>query len=127
MLKFSKLASVATSNETAYTENGINQTTALMYTCYNMANATRMIDAEIKVWTTRTGRRTASNMPKLCTLSPTTEAFRKMENVLIPSVSSGEEPFTIPQTLNQMGVVQLTMKKQDFISLSHLHPQGSEC
>ena len=77
MLKFSKLASVATSNETAYTENGINQTTAFMCMCYNMANATRMIDAEIKVWTTRTGRRTASKMPKLCLLSPTTEAFRE--------------------------------------------------
>lgn len=38
-----------------------------------------MTDARVKAWTTRTGRKTASKTPKLCSLPPTTEAFK--ENV----------------------------------------------
>ena len=55
------------------------QATAFMCRCYHVTNATTMTEARIKVWTTRTGRKVASNIPKLCSLPPTSEVFE--ENV----------------------------------------------
>ena len=51
------------------------QATAFMCKCYNAA----MIEARIRVWTAKTGRKAAAKIPKLCSLPPTSEAFQ--ENV----------------------------------------------
>ena len=64
---------------TADMEDVLIQATAFMCRCYNVANASTMSDARIKLWTIKTGRKTASKIPKLCSLPPTTEAF--VENV----------------------------------------------
>ena len=64
---------------TADMEDVIIQSTIFMCSCYGVSNATSMTDARIKVWTARTGRKTANKVPKLCSLPPTTEAFE--ENV----------------------------------------------
>ncbi len=56
----------------------IKQATAFMCSCYNTASTT-MTEARIKVWTSKTGRKTATKVPKLCSLPPTSEAFE--ENV----------------------------------------------
>ena len=55
------------------------QATAFMCMCYNVSNATTMTDARIKVWLSKTGRKSASKVPKLCSLPPTMEVFQ--ENV----------------------------------------------
>ena len=41
--------------------------------------ATTMTEARIKVWTTKTGRKTETKVPKLCSLPPTSKVFE--ENV----------------------------------------------
>ena len=41
--------------------------------------ATKMTEARIKVWTTKTVRKTETKVPKLCSLPPTSEVFE--ENV----------------------------------------------
>ena len=56
-------------------ENVINQATAFVCKCYSMSNTASMTEAWIKVWTARIGRKTASKVPKLYSLPPTTEAF----------------------------------------------------
>ncbi len=45
--------------------------------CYGQTNCSTMSEARFKVWLSKTGK--ASSTPKLCTLPPTTEAFK--ENV----------------------------------------------
>ncbi len=55
------------------------QATAFMCRCYNVPNAATMTEARIKVWLTKTGRKSASKVPKLYSLPPTTEVFE--ENV----------------------------------------------
>ena len=63
-------------------EDVINQATAFMCICYSMSNTASMTEAMINVWTARIrrkariGRKAASKVPKLCSLPPTTEAFR---------------------------------------------------
>ena len=69
-------------NVNANMEDIIKQTTAFMYQCYNVEGATTMTEARIKAWTTKTGRKTATKVPKLCSLPPTSEVFE--ENVKRP-------------------------------------------
>lgn len=58
-------------------EDIIKQATAFMCQCYNVPNVSTMTKARIKIWTTRTGKKTASKIPKLCSLPPTSEAFEQ--------------------------------------------------
>ena len=60
-------------------EDIIKQATAFMCRCYNVEGAATMTEARIKAWTTKTGRKTATNVPKLCSLPPTSDLFE--ENV----------------------------------------------
>ena len=56
------------------------QATAFLCMCYNnVPNEATMTEARIKVWLSKTGRKSASKVPKLCSLPPTIEAFQ--ENV----------------------------------------------
>lgn len=55
------------------------QAAAFMCRCYNVPNAATMTEARIKVWLSKTGRKSASKVPKLCSLPPTMEVFQ--ENV----------------------------------------------
>ena len=57
----------------------IKQVTDFMCKCYNSLDATTMTEARITAWLTKTGRKSALRIPKLCSLPPTTEAFE--ENV----------------------------------------------
>ena len=52
-------------------EEIIKQATAFICRCYNVNGATTMTEARIKVWTTKTGRKTATKVLKLCSLPPT--------------------------------------------------------
>ena len=61
-------------------EDIIEQTTAFMCCCYNMNGATITTET---TWTTKTGRKTATKVPKLCSLPPTSEVFE--ENVKEPT------------------------------------------
>ena len=62
-------------------EDIIKQVTAFMCRCYNVEGAATMTEARIKAWTTKTGRKTATKVPKLCSLPPTSKVFE--ENVKI--------------------------------------------
>ena len=42
------------------------QATAFLCMCYNMPNEATMTEARIKVWLSKTGRKSASKVPKLC-------------------------------------------------------------
>ena len=48
----------------------VNQATAFMCRCYNVANAATMTEARIKVWLTKTGKKICIESPKA--LFPTT-------------------------------------------------------
>ena len=63
----------------ANVEDIIKQATAFICRCYNVNGATTMTEARIKAWTAKTGRKTATKVPKLCSLPPTSEVFE--ENV----------------------------------------------
>jgi len=63
----------------ATVEDITKQATAFMCRCYNSPYAATMTEARIKAWLTKTGRKSASKLPKLCSLPPTMEAFE--ENV----------------------------------------------
>ena len=56
----------------------VQQATSLISACYGYTNCSTMSETRLKVWLSKMGRGTST--PKLCTLPPTTEAFR--ENVL---------------------------------------------
>ena len=58
-------------------ECGIQQSTSFISACYGQTNCSTMSETRLKVWLSKTGKR--SSTLKLCTLSPTTEAFK--ENV----------------------------------------------
>ena len=60
-------------------EDIIKQATDFMCRCYNNLDATTMTEARITAWLTKTGRKSALRIPKLCSLPPTIEAFE--ENV----------------------------------------------
>ena len=60
-------------------EDIIKQATDFMCRCYNSLDATTTTEARITAWLTKTGRKSALRIPKLCSLLPTTEAFE--ENV----------------------------------------------
>ena len=60
-------------------ENVINQASAFMCHCYNVEDSLSMTEARIRIWTIKTGKKSAVKIPKLCSLPPTTEAF--VENV----------------------------------------------
>ena len=66
-------------DENADMKDIVNQATAFMCRCYNVPNAATMTEARIKVWLTKTGKKSALKVPKLCSLPPTMEAFQ--ENV----------------------------------------------
>ena len=55
----------------------IQQATSFIFACYGQTHCSSMLETRLKVWLSKTGRR--SSTPKLCTLPPTTEAFK--ENV----------------------------------------------
>ena len=55
----------------------IQQATSFISACYGQTNCSATSETRLKVWLSKTGKR--SSTPKLCTLSPTTEAFK--ENV----------------------------------------------
>ena len=67
-------------------EDIIKQVTAFMWRCYNVEGAATMTEARIKAWTTKTGRKTATKVPKLCSLPPTSKVFE--ENVKIAHFQS---------------------------------------
>ena len=60
-------------------EEIIKQATAFICRCYNVNGATIMTEARIKVWTTNTGRKTATKVSKLCSLPPTSEVFENVK------------------------------------------------
>ena len=55
----------------------IQQATSFISACYGHTNCSTMLETRLKVWLSKTGK--GSSTPKLCTLLPTTEAFK--ENV----------------------------------------------
>ena len=57
----------------------VSQATKFMSNCYGVNKVDSMTDARVKVWISKTGKKTLSKMPKICSLPPTSEAFR--ENV----------------------------------------------
>ena len=58
-------------------EDITKQATAFMCRCYNSPCAATMTEARIKAWLIKTGRKSASKLPKLCSLPPTMEAFEE--------------------------------------------------
>ena len=58
-------------------ESVIQQATSFISACYGQTNCSTMSETRLKVWLSKTGK--GSSTPKLCTLPPTTEAFK--ENV----------------------------------------------
>ena len=58
-------------------ESVIQQATSFIYACYEQTNCSTMSETRLKVWLSKTGK--GSSTPKLCTLPPTTKAFK--ENV----------------------------------------------
>jgi len=56
-------------------EDITSQATMFMCSCYNITEATTMTEACIKSWVNKTGRKSASKVPKLCTLPPTVKAL----------------------------------------------------
>lgn len=60
-------------------EDITKQATGFMCKCYNSTDAATMTEARIKTWLTKTGRKSVSKIPKLCSLPPTSEVFE--ENV----------------------------------------------
>ena len=58
-------------------EDITKQATAFMCRCYNSPCAATITEARIKAWLTKTGRKSASKLPKLCSLPPTMEAFEE--------------------------------------------------
>ena len=60
-------------------EDITKQATAFVCRCYNSSGAATMTEARIKAWLTKTGRKSTSKIPKLCSLPPNIEAFA--ENV----------------------------------------------
>ena len=52
----------------------IQQATSFISACYGEANCSTMSQTRLNVWLSKTGKR--SSTPKLCTLPPTTEAFK---------------------------------------------------
>ena len=59
-------------------EEVVQQATSFISACYGQKNCKTMSETRIKVWLSKTSR-ASSSTPKLCTLPPTTEAFK--ENV----------------------------------------------
>ena len=55
----------------------IQQATSFISACYGQTNCSTMSETRLKVWLSKTGK--GSSTTKLCTLPPTTEAFK--ENV----------------------------------------------
>ena len=55
----------------------IQQATSFISACYGQTNCSTISETRLKVWLSKTGK--GSSTPKLCTLPPTTEAFK--ENV----------------------------------------------
>lgn len=105
-------------------EHITKQATAFMCKCYNVANAPTMTEARIKVWTTRTGRKAASKVPKLCSLPPTSEAFE--ENVKRAHFQCGGKHFKSPQILILLSMGGLRTRKQNPFNQSCFHPQGCQ-
>ena len=61
-------------------EDITSQATMFMCLCYNITEATTMTETRtVKSWLNKTGRKSASKVPKLRTLPPTVKAFE--ENV----------------------------------------------
>ncbi|KAG1683171.1 Glutamate receptor U1 [Nymphon striatum] len=58
-------------------ESVIQQATSFISACYGQTDCSTMPETRLKVWLSQTGK--GSSTPKLCTLPPTTEAFK--ENV----------------------------------------------
>ena len=58
-------------------EDITSQATMFMCSCYNITEATTMTEARIKSWLYKTGRKSASKVPELCTLPPTVKAFEE--------------------------------------------------
>jgi len=58
-------------------ESVIQQATSFLSACYGQTDCSTMSETRLKVWLSQTGK--GSSTPKLCTLPPTTEAFK--ENV----------------------------------------------
>lgn len=58
-------------------ESVIQQATCFISACYGQTNCSTMSEARLKVWLSKTGK--GLSTPKLCTLPPTTDAFK--ENV----------------------------------------------
>ena len=81
MLKVAKEAENSLSllgNMAANMEDVIEQATSFMATCYSV-QAANMTEARVKVWQTRTMKKTAKKALPLCSLPPTSACFR--ENV----------------------------------------------
>ena len=57
----------------------VSQATKFMSNCYGVNKVDSMTDARVKVWISKTGKKTVSKMPKICSLPSTSESFR--ENV----------------------------------------------
>lgn len=66
-------------NPDAEMEAVISQATKFMSACYGITQVNSMTGARAKAWISRTGRKPASKMPKLCSMPSTSEAFK--ENV----------------------------------------------
>jgi len=56
-------------------ESVIQQTTSFISACYGQTNFSTMSETRLKVWLSKTGK--GSSTPQLCTLPPTTEAFKE--------------------------------------------------
>ena len=52
----------------------IQQATSFISACYGQTNCSTISETRLKVWLSKTGK--GSSTPKLCTLPPTTEAFK---------------------------------------------------
>lgn len=64
---------------TADFEVVVKEATKFIVECYGVKDADTMTDARVKVWIGKMGKKSNVKMPKLCSLPPTTEAFK--ENV----------------------------------------------
>ncbi|KAG1677170.1 hypothetical protein GQR58_013974 [Nymphon striatum] len=56
-------------------ESVIQQATSFISACYGQTDCSTMPETRLKVWLSQTGK--GSSTPKLCTLPPTTEAFKE--------------------------------------------------
>ena len=55
----------------------VSQATKFIGSCYGIHSAISMTDVRVKSWIKKTGRKTATKVPKLSSLPPTSEAFQQ--------------------------------------------------